>query len=219
MARPKRPSSDAPAAPTGGDPRQSSPQKKPGFSDGENFLEGKLLIAMPGMSDPHFEKSVIFMCAHSAEGAMGIIINKPVTGLSFHDLMQKLELAIAPTTPNFPILYGGPVETGRGFVLHSGDYESSEATLPVSEDVSLTATLDILRAMAEGRGPEHAIFALGYAGWSPGQIEDEIRRNGWIHCDADSELLFETGLDTKWAIALRKLGIDASGLSAHAGHA
>jgi len=193
--------------------------KSPPSAAGENFLEGKLLIAMPGMSDPHFAKSVIYMCAHSAEGAMGIIINKPVTGLSFHDLMEKLELSVAPTTPNFPILYGGPVETGRGFVLHSGDYESSDATLPVSEDVSLTATLDILRAMAEGRGPEHAIFALGYAGWSPGQIEDEILRNGWIHCDADSELLFDTGLDAKWAIALRKLGIDASGLSAHAGHA
>jgi len=193
--------------------------KTPATAGGENFLEGKLLIAMPGMADPHFEKSVIFMCAHSADGAMGIIINKAVTGLSFHDLMQKLDLAVGPGTPNFPILYGGPVETGRGFVLHSGDYESSEATLPVSEDVSLTATLDILRAMAEGRGPEHAIFALGYAGWSPGQVEDEILRNGWIHCDADSEILFDTGLDAKWAIALRKLGIDASGLSAHAGHA
>jgi putative transcriptional regulator len=193
--------------------------KTPPAEEGENFLEGKLLIAMPGMSDPHFEKSVVFMCAHSAEGAMGIIINKPVAGLSFHDLMQKLELSVTASTPNFPILYGGPVETGRGFVLHSGDYESSDATLPVSEEVSLTATLDILRAMAEGRGPEHAIFALGYAGWSPGQIEEEIRRNGWIHCDADSAILFDTGLDAKWAIALRKLGIDASGLSAHAGHA
>jgi len=193
--------------------------KIPPSDAGENFLEGKILIAMPGMSDPHFEKSVIFMCAHSAEGAMGIIINKPVAGLSFHDLMQKLDLSVTPATPNFPILYGGPVETGRGFVLHSGDYESSEATLPVSEDVSLTATLDILRAMADGRGPEHAIFALGYAGWSPGQIEDEIRRNGWLHCDEDSEFLFDIGLDAKWAIALRKIGIDASGLSAHAGHA
>ena len=186
---------------------------------GENFLEGKILIAMPGMADPHFEKSVIFMCAHSAEGAMGIMINKPVAGLSFHDLMRKLELQVMPETPNFPILYGGPVETGRGFVLHSGDYESSEATLPVSEDVSLTATLDILRAMAEGRGPQHAIFALGYAGWTAGQIEDEIRRNGWIHCDSDAEILFDAGLDAKWSTALRKLGIDASGLSAHAGHA
>jgi putative transcriptional regulator len=187
--------------------------------NGDNFLEGKLLIAMPGMTDPHFEKSVIFMCAHSSEGAMGIMINKPVAGLSFHDLMEKLDLNVKPDTPDFPILYGGPVETGRGFVLHSGDYESSEATLPVSEDISLTATLDILRAMADGRGPQHAIFALGYAGWTAGQIEDEIRRNGWIHCDCDPELLFDAELDTKWSAALRKLGIDASGLSPHAGHA
>ncbi len=186
---------------------------------GDNFLEGKLLIAMPGMADPHFEKSVIFMCAHSSEGAMGIMINRPVVGLSFHDMMEKLELNVKPDTPNFPILYGGPVETGRGFVLHSGDYESSEATLPVSEDISLTATLDILRAMADGRGPQHAIFALGYAGWTAGQIEDEIRRNGWIHCDCDPELLFDAELDSKWSAALRKLGIDVSGLSLHAGHA
>jgi putative transcriptional regulator len=196
-----------------------SRSKKSRAEAGDNFLEGKLLIAMPGMGDPHFEKSVIFMCAHSSEGAMGIMINKPVAGLSFHDLMQKLDLEVNPGTPNFPILYGGPIETGRGFVLHSGDYESSEATLPVAEDVSLTATLDILRAMADGRGPQHAIFALGYAGWSPGQIEDEIRRNGWIHCDSDPDLLFDAELDAKWSIALRKLGIDASGLSAHAGHA
>ncbi len=187
--------------------------------EGENFLEGKLLIAMPGMSDPHFEKSVIFMCAHSADGAMGIMINKPVEGLSFHDLAARLDLKVTKNTPDFPVLYGGPVETGRGFVLHSGDYESAEATLPVSEDVSLTATLDILRAMAEGRGPERAIFALGYAGWNPGQIESEIRKNGWIHCDSDPELLFNIEPNAKWAIALRKLGIDASGLSAHTGHA
>lgn len=193
--------------------------REPHLENGDNFLEGKLLIAMPGMADPHFEKSVIFMCAHSSEGAMGIMINKPVSGLSFHDLMEKLDLNVNPDTPNFPILYGGPVETGRGFVLHSGDYESSEATLPVSEDISLTATLDILRAMADGRGPQHAIFALGYAGWTAGQIEDEIRRNGWIHCDCDPELLFEAELDSKWSAALRKLGIDVSGLSPHAGHA
>jgi putative transcriptional regulator len=187
--------------------------------DRDNFLEGKLLIAMPGMADPYFEKSVIFMCAHSSEGAMGIMINKAVAGLSFHDLMEKLELRVNADTPNFPILYGGPVETGRGFVLHSGDYESSEATLPVSEDISLTATLDILRAMADGRGPQHAIFALGYAGWTAGQIEDEILRNGWIHCDCDTKLLFDGELDDKWSAALRKLGIDVSGLSLQAGHA
>jgi putative transcriptional regulator len=193
--------------------------REPKSENNDNFLEGKLLIAMPGMADPHFEKSVIFMCAHSSEGAMGIMINRPVTGLSFHDMMEKLDLQVRPETPNFPILYGGPVETGRGFVLHSGDYESAEATLPVSEDISLTATLDILRAMADGRGPEHAIFALGYAGWTAGQIEDEIRRNGWIHCDCDPDLLFKAEFDGKWSAALRKLGIDVSGLSLHAGHA
>jgi putative transcriptional regulator len=187
--------------------------------EGESFLEGKLLIALPGMSDPRFEKSVIFMCAHSVEGAMGIMINKPVTGLSFQDLLRKLELEVTPVTPDFPVLYGGPVETGRGFVLHSGDYESADATLPVSEDISLTATLDILRAMGEGRGPQKAIFALGYAGWSPGQIEDEIRSNGWVHCDSDPMLLFNTSIEAKWATALGKLGIDVSGLSAHTGHA
>src|SRR5205823_8036574 len=193
--------------------------RDPKIDQGESFLEGKLLIALPGMTDERFAQTVIYICAHSSKGAMGIVINKPIPGLSFAELMKQLQIETAGPTGNFPILYGGPVETGRGFVLHSGDYESSEATLPVSEDVSLTATLDILRAMAVGRGPEHAIFALGYAGWSPGQIEDEIRRNGWIHCDSDSELLFDTGLDAKWAIALRKLGVDASGLSAHAGHA
>ncbi len=187
--------------------------------EGESFLEGKLLIALPSMNDPRFEKSVIFVCAHSVEGAMGIMINKPVAGLSFQDLLRKLDLGVTPATPDFPVLYGGPVETGRGFVLHSGDYESADATLPVSEDVSLTATLDILRAMGEGRGPHKAIFALGYAGWSPGQIEDEIRSNGWVHCDSDSTILFSTTIEAKWATALGKLGIDVSGLSAHAGRA
>lgn len=190
-----------------------------GQSEGENFLEGKLLIAMPGMSDPHFDKSVIYMCAHSAEGAMGIMINKPVEGLSFHELITRLDLKPTERTPDFPVLYGGPVETGRGFVLHSGEYETSDGTMPVSEDVSLTATLDILRAIAEGRGPDRAIFALGYAGWNAGQIESEIRLNGWIHCDSDPDILFGSAPDTKWVEALRKLGIDASVLTAHSGHA
>ncbi len=187
--------------------------------EGENFLEGKLLIALPGMSDPRFEKSVIFMCAHSVEGAMGIMINRPIEGLRFHELMTKLELEVVPGSPDTPVLFGGPVETGRGFVLHSGDYESADATLPVSEDISLTATIDILRAIGQGKGPSKALFALGYAGWGPGQIEDEIRANGWIHCDTDTALLFDAELDSKWASALRKLGIDASGLSFHTGQA
>lgn len=192
---------------------------KTGKIEGENFLEGKLLIALPGMSDPRFEKTVIFMCAHSLDGAMGLIINKPVEGLGFQQMMTRLGLRVTANTPEFPVLYGGPVETGRGFVLHSGDYESPDSTLPVSEDVSLTGTLDILRAMAEAKGPEKAIFALGYAGWGPGQIEDEIRLNGWIHCDADAAILFDAGLGDKWSSAIRKLGIDVSSLSIHAGRA
>jgi putative transcriptional regulator len=171
------------------------------------------------MPDPRFEKTVIYMCAHSGEGAMGIIINKPVDGLNFPELLKKLELQVTNKTPDMPVLYGGPVETGRGFVLHSGDYESQEATLPVAEDVSLTTSVEILRAMSEGKGPRNAIFALGYAGWDPGQIENELRGNGWIHCDADDSLLFGPEFESKWADALRKLGIDLSGLSTHAGRA
>ena len=192
---------------------------KPRTIEGENFLEGKLLIALPGMADPRFEKSVIFMCAHSLDGAMGIMINRAVEGLRFRELMDRLQLDTAPEARDMPVLYGGPVETGRGFVLHSGDYESADSTLPVSEDISLTATVEILRAMGEGKGPSKALFALGYAGWGPGQIEDEIRANGWIHCDTDSGLLFDVDLGAKWSNALRKLGIEVSGLSAHTGQA
>ena len=183
------------------------------------FLEGKLLIALPGMSDPRFMKSVIFMCAHSADGAMGIVINQPIEGLGFREMARKLDLEVTAASPDFPVLCGGPVETGRGFVLHSRDYSSEQSTLAVSENASLTATLDIVRAMAQGHGPQHAIFALGYSGWGAGQIEDEIRMNGWLHCDADEKILFNTAIDDKWKAALRKLGIDSSGLSAHAGRA
>jgi putative transcriptional regulator len=192
------------------------PQREDG---GESFLEGKLLIALPGMPDPRFEKSVIFICAHSNEGAMGIIINKPGEGLFFHEMMEKLEIDVSATTPDPPILFGGPVQTGRGFVLHSGEFESEDSTMPVTEDISLTATLDILRAIARGNGPEKSLFALGYAGWDGGQIEDEIRANGWIHCDADNAIVFDSSLDDKWGRALKKLGIDMSGLSAHTGSA
>ena len=150
---------------------------------GESFLEGKLLIAMPGMEDERFAQTVIYMCAHSSKGAMGIVINKPIPGLSFAELMKQLEIETRLALGDFPILYGGPVETGRGFVLHSGDYEGSDSTLPVSEDISLTATLDILRAIAQGRGPKQALFALGYAGWAPGQVETEFQGNGWLHCE------------------------------------
>ena len=187
---------------------------------GDSFLEGKLLIALPGMGDERFEKSVIFMCAHSLDsGAMGLCINRPIEGLNFRELASRLELMTTPATPDFPILLGGPMDTGRGFVLHSSDYESDDSTLPITETISLTATLDILRALTAGEGPRQALFALGYAGWREGQIEDEIRANAWIHCDADDTLLFETPYAEIWSAALAKLGIDMSGLSALNGRA
>ncbi len=188
-------------------------------NEGESFLEGKLLIALPGMVDERFAQTVIYMCAHSSKGAMGIVINKPIPGLSFAELMKQLQIETKPLVGELPILYGGPVETGRGFVLHSGEYEGSDSTLPVSEEISLTATLDILRAIAEGRGPKQALFALGYAGWGAGQVETEFQSNGWLHCEADPSLVFGTDPNDKWKTALARLGIGPSGLTANTGRA
>jgi len=186
---------------------------------GHNFLQGNILIALPGMADPRFEKSVIFMCAHSAEGAMGIMINKAIEGLHLHQLLGQLDIEPAPGAPDPQVLFGGPVETGQGFVLHSSDYGKGESTLSISSEISLTTTLDILRAMAEGAGPKRALFALGYAGWGPGQIEGEIQANSWVHCGPDNDIVFGDSMESKWAVALRKLGIDMSGLSANTGRA
>ena len=195
---------------------QSSPRSA---KSGESFLEGKILIAMPGMPDPRFEKSVIFMCAHSAEGAMGLIINKPIDGLLFGELVDKLGIGMKAGRNDAPILFGGPVQMGRGFVLHSADYASEESTLPLTPEISLTATVDILRAISAGRGPEKSVLALGYAGWDEGQIEAEILANGWIHCDADAGLVFDTDYKSRWQKAFASLGADISGLSAEAGRA
>src|SRR5215468_2441152 len=184
------------------------------LDQGESFLEGKLLIALPGMADDRFTQTVIYMCAHSSKGAMGIVINKPIPGLTFSEVMKQLDIETKTLAAELPILYGGPVETGRGFVLHSGDYEGSDSTLPVSEDISLTATLDILRAIANGKGPKHALFALGYAGWAPGQVESEFQNNGWLHCEADSGIVFGNDPQSKWKTALSRLGIGPSGLVA-----
>jgi len=185
----------------------------------DSFLLGKVLIAMPGMQDKRFEKSVIFMCAHSDQGAMGIIVNKPLEGLTFRELVEKLEIHVTANTPDPPVMFGGPVGTGQGFVLHSAEYAAKDATTIVTPEISLTVSVDILRAIAEGRGPEKALFVLGYAGWGPGQIEGELKSNGWIHCDPDKTILFGLAHDTKWRAALAKLGIDISGLSADAGRA
>ena len=181
---------------------------------------------MPGIGDPRFERSVIFMCAHSADGAMGIVINKVAPGITFSDLLDRLDLLPADSQikvpanlSEIPVQFGGPVETGRGFVLHTTDYYSADTTLPISERVGLTATLDVLRAIAKGEGPSRSLLALGYSGWGPGQLEGEIQRNGWLHCDADEELLFKVANDEKYSAALRKIGIDLRMLSSDAGHA
>ncbi len=182
-------------------------------------LTGKLLIAMPGMGDPRFEHSVIFVCSHGAEGAMGLIVNKPALDVSLGDLLKQLAIPAGDKCGKHPIHFGGPVEGSRGFVLHSCDYHSSIRTLEVSEAFGMTATLDVLEDIAGGEGPSKALILLGYAGWGPGQLEDEISRNGWLTADADTSLVFEARDTQKWEAALKTLGVDPLGLSSSAGHA
>jgi putative transcriptional regulator len=196
----------------------ASVEPKTGES-GNGFLLGKLLIALPGMPDPRFEKSVIFMCTHNDRGAVGLIVNKPLEGLTFRELVEKLDVHVTANTPDPPVLFGGPVGSGQGFVLHTSEYAANDATLRVTPDISLTTSVDVLRAIAEGHGPQKALFALGYAGWGPGQIESELGTNGWIHCDPDKTILFDLTHEAKWRAALAKLGADISGLSAEAGRA
>jgi putative transcriptional regulator len=190
------------------------------------YLDGQLLIAMPGMADPRFDKSVIYLCAHSEQGAMGLIINKTTPMMSFGDLISQLDLAPEdaaleppPELMEMPVLFGGPVEQGRGFVLHTADYFTDDSSLPVAENIALTATIDILRAMARGDGPERAVLALGYAGWAAGQLESEIQLNGWLTCAADEDLLFKLDYEERYRAALKKLKIDPAMLSSDAGHA
>ena len=188
------------------------------------FLDGQFLIAMPGLQDGNFVRSVIYICAHSPAGAMGLIINR-AQPLSFIDLLLHLDMLDADSVSvlpdaarGMPVLMGGPVETSRGFVLHSDDY-SSESSIPINDDVSLTATLDIVRAISEGRGPKHATMLLGYAGWGPGQLELELANNGWLNCPATDELIFDRLLDSKYERALASMGVTPEALSRDAGHA
>ena len=186
-------------------------------------LAGQILIAMPAMSDERFQRSVIYMCAHSDEGAMGLIINQVAPGIDFADLMTQLELVdeddLRPELASVPVHIGGPVETGRGFVLHSADYGDDDTTLKVTDEIALTATVDVLKAIAGGDGPRFALLTLGYAGWAPGQLESEIQSNGWLHCGADLQLVFRTDAEQKYTTALSRLGIDATHLVSTAGHA
>jgi putative transcriptional regulator len=192
---------------------------------GDGYLEGQLLIAMPIMTDKRFARSVIYMCAHSAEGAMGLIINQRAAHISFRELLKQLGIGsdrgddILIDVGDMDVHVGGPVETGRGFVLHSSDYHATDSTLSIDDGVSLTATIDILRAIALGKGPDKAILALGYAGWRAGQLESEIAANGWLHCSADAGLLFDRDVEEKYDRALSKIGIDPSHLVSDAGHA
>lgn len=182
------------------------------------YFAGQMLIAMPQMRDARFARSVVYLCAHSKEGAMGLVINRLFNSLSFPELLEQLTIQATPLCENVPIHFGGPVESGRGFVLHSNDYVQ-ETTLMVDEEVGLTATIDVLKAIAEGRGPSRYLLALGYAGWSAGQLDSEIRDNAWLSVPSDEDLLFGEELDHKWERAIAKIGVDFTNLSATAGHA
>jgi putative transcriptional regulator len=190
------------------------------------YLDGQMLIAMPSMRDERFSRSVIYVCAHSSEGAMGIVVNNPAANINFPDLLVQLDvipatdlIQLPPRAETVKVLKGGPVETGRGFVLHSADFFIENSTLPIDDGICLTATLDILKAIARGDGPVSAVLALGYAGWAPGQLETEIQSNGWLHCAADPDLIFGQDNDAKYVRAMKKIGIDLGMLSTEAGHA
>lgn len=182
------------------------------------YFEGQMLLAMPAMTDPRFERAVIYICAHNDEGAMGLVINKRLDSIDFRELLGQLDIPAAESARDVTIHFGGPVENQRGFVLHSGEYRHTE-TLMVTEHVGLTATLDILRALAQGAGPERSILALGYAGWGAGQLESEIHDNAWLSIPYDESLMFEVGDDDKWERAFNSIGVDLSVLSGTSGHA
>lgn len=189
-------------------------------TDGMMNLTGKLLIAMPGMGDVRFEHSVVYMCSHGEDGAMGLMVNKPAADLVLSDLLKQLDiLTEVDDAGQMPIHFGGPVETSRGFVLHSTDYDANLHSLKVSDQFSMTATLDILEDIAAGRGPGQSLLMLGYAGWGPGQLESEIAANGWLTSDADAQLVFDFNDTRKWEQALQKLGVNPLALSASAGRA
>src|SRR5215475_13093376 len=190
------------------------------------YLDGQLLVAMPAMGDPRFARSVIYLCAHSADGAMGIIINQRAPNIIFTELLEQLNIVPTQDRISLPaglhamaVHLGGPVETGRGFVLHSADYFKAESTLPIDESVCLTTTIDILRDIAKGTGPDKALLALGYAGWAPGQLENEIQNSVWLNCPANPEIIFDHEVDRKYTRALGKIGIDPIRLVNDSGHA
>src|SRR5271155_6278723 len=196
------------------------PRGTSGKKGRRGYLDGQMLIAMPAMGDERFSRSLIYVCAHSSEGAMGIIVNPPAPNINFSDLLVKLNVIPAADVIQLPgragvvkVMRGGPVETERGFMLHSADFFIENSTLPIDDGICLTATLDILKAIARGDGPASAILALGSAGWAAGQLESEIHQNGWLHCAADPELIFGADTERKYPSALKKIGVDVGMLS------
>ena len=190
----------------------------PATPTSDGFLTGQLLIAMPAMGDPRFSQSVVYLCAHTAEGAMGLVLNRLIVKPSFDELLKQLEVAPLPPARRIRLCAGGPVDNARGFVLHTADW-IGEGSLQVNEAVALTASLDVLKVIAEGGGPREGILALGYAGWGPGQLDEEIQHNAWLSVPADEDLVFDPDHDTKWRRAFAKLKIDPLLLSEAAGHA
>lgn len=184
----------------------------------DGLLTGQLLIAMPAMETPFFAHTVIYMCAHTPEGAMGIVVNRPIAKPSFDDLLQQLEVAPVPPRRRIDLFRGGPVDSARGFVLHTSDW-TGEHSLMVDDRVALTASLDVLKAIADGSGPAHGLLALGYAGWGPGQLDREMQENAWLSAPCTVDLLFDANHDTKWRRAMAILKIDPLLLSGSAGHA
>jgi putative transcriptional regulator len=193
-------------------------RKSTGTSSAADFLTGQLLIAMPAMEDPRFSQSVIYLCAHTPEGAMGLVLNRPLQRPKFDDLLRQLEVGPAPPARRITLCSGGPMDNARGFVLHTTDW-TGEGSLRVDDTVALTASLDVLKAIAEGHGPREGLLALGYAGWGPGQLDAEIQQNAWLSVPADETIVFDGDHDTKWRRALGKLNIDPLLLSGAAGHA
>jgi len=183
-----------------------------------SYFTGHLLAAMPQMEDPRFERSVIYLCAHNAEGAMGLVVNRLFDAITFPDLLEQLNIETGPKTEQIRVHFGGPVESGRGFVLHTDDYVR-EGTLKVRSGFALTATVDILKAIASGDGPRHSLLALGYSGWGPGQLESEIAANGWLVVPADPTIVFDQELEDKWQRALAATGVSIASLSGFAGRA
>lgn len=202
----------------GAKPPAGASAARQGDGQREGYLSGQILIAMPGMQDERFVQSIICLCAHSIDGAMGIVLNKPLDNISFEDLIRQLGVEPVPPRREIMLCSGGPVESGRGFVLHTADW-TCEGSLRVAGDLALTASVDILKAFAEGGGPREGVLALGYAGWGPGQLEDEIQRNAWLSVGADEALIFGRDLSVKWREALARLRVDPLLLSSTAGHA